>query len=51
MVDLVGSVDEGWWWRLGIRGLLAWFEERGIKEDQKDIFTPFLMVISNKGNF
>ena len=39
MVDLVGSVDEGWWWRLGIRGLLAWFEERGIKEDQK-IYLP-----------
>ena len=40
MVDLVGSVDEGWWWRLGIRGLLAWIEESH-KRGSKGHIYPF----------
>ena len=32
--------DEGCWWRLGIRVLLVWVEERDIKYEKNDIFTP-----------
>ena len=39
-------VDEGWWWRLGIRVLLVWVEERDKIWEKWDIYTLLLTVRS-----